>query len=286
MRRPLPKALALAFVCIFTVCSFALAACNDTHSNSSSSSSSSSTESSSSSSLPGSTSSASASYTLVKEGKLEVATCPRLAPMEYQSGNDVKGFDIALITEVAKRLGLTCEVSTESYDALDVLVDENSKYDCAISSIAINEARKQQVAFSEPYYDCALATVVSSNSESKSREALAGKAVGALRTSTAERWIADNLADCVYTPFTETSDMFGALSLGTMQAIVCDEAEAKYYIADKYKDCEIIETTPTGEQYGIAMSRENPDLVKAVNQAIDEIRADGTYDKLASEWIG
>ncbi|WP_270295997.1 transporter substrate-binding domain-containing protein [Eggerthella sinensis] len=79
--------------------------------------------------------------------------------------------------------------------------------------------------------------------------------------------------------------VFAALQSGQIDAIAVDWPVANYYVKTAYTDCEIIKEIPTGEQYAIAVSKENPELTKALNKAIKAVRENGKYDELVATWL-
>lgn len=225
-------------------------------------------------------------YALVHQGVLTVATSPDYPPMEYQEGGEVRGYDIALIKEIANRLGLTADIQVETFDTLVAQVASGKSFDCAISAISISNERAEQIAFTDPYFYSNLAILVMSDGTIASREQLAGKQVGAQSGTTGEKWVAENLQDSKYTPFQETSDMIGALRTGKVVAAVLDQQVAAHLVSTKYAECSILEVIPTGEQYGIIVNTANVPLAVAINDVLTEMNADGTIAKLHAEWFG
>lgn len=260
------KVLVIGFAAVLAVGMLALVACGASSSSSKSASSSSSS-----------------SYSLVKDGTLTVATSPDYAPMEYQENGEIKGYDIAIIKEVAKRLNLKVDVQNQAFDSLVTQVAGGKKFDCAISSITINEERAEQVKFTDPYYDSNLAIVVLANSTATSKDQLNGKPVGAQSGSSGEEWAKENLKNSEYTPFQETPDMLAALRTGKIQAAIYDEPVAENHVKTEYSDCKVLEIIPTGEQYGIIVNKDNAALADAINATLKDMKADGTLDKLKTE---
>lgn len=181
----LSKVLVLGVACVAVVGMLALSACGGGSQSSSASSSS----------------AVSDEYKLVTPGTLTVATSPDYAPMEYQENGEIKGYDIALIKEIAKQLGLTADVQNQAFDSLVTQVAGGKTFDCAISSITISDERAEQVAFTDAYYDSNLAIVVLKGSDITSRDMLNGQPIGAQSGSSGEDWAKENLKDSDYTPF-------------------------------------------------------------------------------------
>ena len=88
------------------------------------------------------------------------------------------------------------------------------------------------------------------------------------------------------TAFDEYTAVFAALQSGQVEAVVLDKPVAEYYINSAYGDCEIVEEIPTGEQYGIAVSKDNPNLTAAIDQAIADLQEDGTFAEIEEKWFG
>lgn len=272
MKRSIRKIGVLAAACLAVTGLLALSACGSSSANNNGSAPNTSAES--------------GEYTLVADGTLTIATSPDYAPMEYQENGEIKGYDIDLIKEVADRLGLKADIKNQAFDSLVTQVAGGKTFDAAISSITINDERAQQIAFTDPYYDSNLAIVVLADSDIASRDDLNGQSIGAQSGSSGEEWAQENLKDSEYTPFQETPDMLAALRSGKIVAAVYDEPAAAYNIAHEYDDAKVLEIIPTGEQYGIIVNTDNVALASAINEAIAEMRADGTFDDIQMEWFG
>lgn len=270
MKKSLAKGIAVALCCVALLAAFALSACGG---------SAPSESSSQDQAEP------SAEYKLVHPGVLTVATSPDYAPMEYQESGEIKGYDIALIKEIAGRLGLSADIQKESFDSLVAQVALSKEYDCAISSITVSNERAELVAFTDPYFDSNLAIVVMGDGAITNRSQLAGKPIGAQSGSSGEEWAKENLQGSPYTPFQETSDMIAALSTGKISAAVFDQQVAAYLVSTDYDECSILEVIPTGEQYGIIVNTANVPLAEAINDVLAEMLADGTIAKLRAEWF-
>lgn len=263
--------LALVLACVMMACALVLSACGSAEPSSSSSSSS---------AVPDDP------YGLVVPGTLTVVTYAENPPMEYEEGNSVTGFDIALITEIANRLDLAIDIEDEPFDLLLGEVANGGICDCAISAIEINELRARNVLFSEPYLDASVAVIVSSTSKVTSVAELSKPRVGAIVGSPAEAWAKANLPVASFTPFREVSDLLGALEAGTIDVAAYDGVKAAYAIDDDKLKCKVIANVPTGGRYGIAVNVDNPTLVEAIDVVLTEMDADGTMAKLRTRWLG
>ncbi len=256
-------ALSAALAC------FALAACGGSGSSSSSAEASGSTA-------------ASSDYTLVKDGTLTVVTSADYPPFEYMDGDDIKGFDADLIREVAKRLGLEADISHMAFDSLLTQVSGGAA-DVTISAITVTDDRLKDVDFTDSYYDSNLAIVTLADSDIASSDDLKGKALGAQSGTSGEDWVKENVGDDNYTPFQEMTEALASLRSGKVEALVFDLPSAENYVSTSFTDCKVVEAIPTGEQYAIAVNKDNPALTAAINQALADMEADGTMDTLEKE---
>lgn len=230
-------------------------------------------------------STAAADYTLATEGTLTVATSADYPPFEYLEDGEIKGFDAAMMTEVANRLGLKIELKNQAFDSLFTAVSGGSGIDCAASAITIDDERAEEIDYTESYYDSNLAVVVMADSKYEAKEELNGEPVGAQSGTSGESWAKENLKKSDYTPFQETPDLLQALRTGKVKAAIYDNPVAEAHVAGEYKDMKVLEVIPTGEQYGVIVSKENPGLTAAINQALADMTADGTMEKLVAEWL-
>ncbi len=222
------------------------------------------------------------SYTLITEGCLTIGSDLDYAPMEYMDeDSNPAGFSVALMQEICDRLGLECVYLTpQNFDTLLTQVVSATTCDVAASSFTINDERLELVDFSDSYFDCNQAVVMLAGSGITSADDLEGLILSAQSGTTGEEWCLENYPDAEYVPFTTISDALAALRSGSVEAIVYDDSSAAGHVSAEYTDCEIIDTIATGEQYGIAVNKENPGLLAAINAALAEIKADGTYDEL------
>ena len=76
-----------------------------------------------------------------------------------------------------------------------------------------------------------------------------------------------------------------ALQAGNVTAVVNDLPVTAWLIKDPAKGLVIVTKIPTGEQYGYAVSKENPDLLKALNDALAKVKASGDYQKISDKWF-
>ena len=192
-------------------------------------------------------------------------------PFENLNGDKPEGFAVDLMTLLAEEMGLECEyLPSTKFDTIVPLIQTGGKADVGVSSFTITDKRLQQV-------DC-------SDSGITDVAQLEGKKIGAQSGTTGYEWAAENIKDAEVTGYDEMTAVFAALDSGQIDAVSVDLPVANYYVRS-YSDCQVIKEIPTGEQYAVAVSKENPELTKALNKALQAVHDNGKYDELAAKWL-
>ena len=228
--------------------------------------------------------------TLIEDGKLTVVAELGFAPFEYmdeKTGEPV-GFDVDVINAVAEKMGLTASyLPNQKFDTLVPIIKQGGKADVSIAAITITDERMESVDFSEPYLDSNQAIVVAKGS-SETEETLndASKQVVCQGGTTGDEWIGENLPDAVRVPVDDVTAALTGVQTGLYQAMVVDLPVASYMLSQSFSDLEIVKEIPTGEQYGIAVSKDNPELTQAVNKALEDMKSDGTMKEIETKWFG
>ncbi len=268
------------FACVPGVVALVLAGCGG--GGSTESSSTSSTNESAATSTKG-------SYTLVKDGTLTCVSELGFAPFEYLEAGSTEpiGYDIDVANEIAKRLGLSCSfLPSQDFDSLVPTIKEGGKADIAIAGITISDDRAKEIDFSNPYFESNLALIVKGDSKETAETLNAkDKKVACQTGTTGDAWIEENLPDAEKVPLTDISAGLAGVSTGSYDAYVVDLPVAKKNLSDAFTDLTILEEIATGEQYGIAVSKNNPELTKAINGALAEMQSDGTLQKIWDKWM-
>lgn len=228
------------------------------------------------------------SYKLVESGTLTCVSEIGFMPFEYleEGSTEPVGYDIDVANEIAKRMGLTCKfLPSQNFDTLLTTISEGSKADISIAGITIQADRAKTVDFSDPYYSSNQALIVKKGSNETLQSLNAKeKKVACQRGTTGDTWISENLPSAEKTALDDVAAGLAGVSTGTYSAYVIDLPVAERQLKD-YQDLEIVEKIATGEEYGIAISKNNPELTKAINKALGEMKADGTLDKLTAKWL-
>ncbi|MGN0056261.1 MAG: ABC transporter substrate-binding protein [Atopobiaceae bacterium] len=252
-------------------------------------SSSSSSQSSSGSSDSSTTSTT--SYTTVEDGKLVGVSDMAYPPLESisDSTNQPEGFEIDMMDAVAQKLGLQMEwLEPTKFDTIIPLIKQGGKADVGVSAFTITDERKDEIDFTDSYLDSNQGLVTKADSANTTEESLnvAGKKIACQSGTTGEAWIEENLPNATVVPLDDAIQAMTGVQTGLYDACVADLPVVSYLCKQSYTDCKVAIQIPTGEQYGIVVSKDNPGLTAAINQALQELKDDGTMDSLEQKWFG
>lgn len=227
-----------------------------------------------------------AGYALVNDGKLTVAASLDFPPFENLNGNKPEGFAVELMGLLAEEMGLQANyLPSTKFDTVVPLIQAGGKADVGVSSITINDVRLEQVDFSDVYCDVNQSLTVLKSAGITDVKQLEGKKIGGQSGTTGYEWAAENIKGAEVIAFDEMTAVFAALQSGQIDAVAVDLPVANYYVKTAYNDCQVIKEIPTGEQYGLAVSKENPELTKALNKALKAVKDNGKYAELEAKWL-
>lgn len=227
-----------------------------------------------------------AEFTTIEEGKLLAGSDTEFPPFEFIEGDEVKGFDVDLLTAIGEKLGLEVVFMTEIFDTLIPTLKAGGKFDVIASGMTIKPDRQLEIDFSDPYYDSNQSLVMPKGSTYNGPEDLTGKKIGVQSGTTGEAWAKENIQDATLVPFNSATDAFAALQAGNVDAVVNDLPVSAELLKEDDRGMEIVAQIPTGEQYGFGVSKDNPGLLAAINKALAELKADGTYNEIYQKWFG
>ncbi len=231
-------------------------------------------------------------YSLVEDGKLTMISnfyFPPFVSMSAQDSGDFEGFDVDVYKAVCDKLGLEPNIlPSVQFDTIVPTIKQGGKADVSIGAITITDERLDEVDMTDPYMDSNQAIVVKKGAAATDVDALnvAGTQVAVQSGTTGEAWVKENLPNATVVPLDDIIQCLTGLQSGLYSAVVCDLPVAQYEIKVAYSDLEVTTEIPTGEQYGIVVSKDNPGLTEKINQALKDLQDDGTIDQLEQKWFG
>jgi len=224
--------------------------------------------------------------TTLEEGKLLMGSDTTYPPFESIGDNgDPEGFDVDIAMELADRLGLELEVVTTAWEGI-IPGLKTDKYDILMSAMTITDERLAEIDFSDPYIDSNQSIAVKKGTtDIVSEEDLVGKVVG-VQVDTTGQFTAEEIAGIKEIRKYDTILLaFQELELGRIDAIMNDYP-VNAYLSKIRGQTEVAATVTTDEQYGIGVKKGNDQLLEAINQALADMDADGTYNEIFDKWFG
>ena len=227
-------------------------------------------------------------FTTLEEGVLQVGSCLDYRPFEYfeRGADEPTGFDVELTEAVAEHLGVEVEWIRTNFDTIFTSVDAG-EFDMVAAASTITEERQETVDFSDPYYNARQALTVQSETGIASTDELGdGDTVGVQKGTTGKAWADENLAPqgVEIRVYDTAPAAFTDLESGAVQGVINDEPSSAAEIENR-PGLEIVESIDTMENYGLAFSKDNPDLTLAVNEALQAIIEDGTYEEIFTKYF-
>jgi len=216
-----------------------------------------------------------------KEGKIIAASEGAYPPFNFFQGPKLTGFEIELAEAMARKMGVDLEWRALSFDALLAGLRQD-RWDMVIASFGITEERAKAVTFTSPHY-CSGGVVVARDPAIRTAADLAGKVV-AVQTGTTYLENVKKLPGVKEVKnFPQDTDARAALSAGRVDAWVTDKFVAKA----------ALETSPGlklgefvfVEKIATAVKKGNASLAQAIDKALAEVLADGTYEALSKKYM-
>ena len=231
----------------------------------------------------------------VTEGKLTIATGdPAFEPWVVGDPESGEGFEAAVAYAVAEKLGFAKEDVVWVRTGFDEVIAPGPKtFDFNIQQFSITEERAKVVDFSSPYYETAQVVITTEGSAAAGAASIAdlaglriGAATGTTSFDAVEQIIAPTAGAQV---FNSNEDAVLALQSGTIDAIVVDLPTAFYLTGAVLDGGLIIGQLPkldgkNGDDLGLLLPKGSA-LTADVTAAVDALRADGTLDALAEQWL-
>jgi polar amino acid transport system substrate-binding protein len=222
---------------------------------------------------------------LITAGTLTVCSDVPYAPFEEfdkSAKSGFKGFDIDIVQHIADELDLKLKVKDSSFDALQSGLALNSgDCDLVASAMTITPERAKKLIFSDPYYASMQSLLVPKGSSIKSINDLKGKKVGVQKGTTGKDYATEHAKGAKIIDFPSDGEMWQAIQGGSVDALLQDLPVNLTHTESG--DFVIVETFDTGENYGLAIQKDNQKLADKINAILAEFRSDGgyqtTYDK-------
>lgn len=232
-----------------------------------------------------------------KYGKLVVATNAYFPPFEYKNDKgEITGWDMDIAAELAKKLGVELVVEDMEFDSV-LLAPGVNKAHIAMAGISYSEKRDETLDFSKGVFDSTQVIIVKEDSAINGPFDLGGKTVGVQSGTVGQLlgemdpdWAGEGDDVCLAKPgnvmkYTTGAEAVLALKQGKVDAVIIDKFPAQNFVKN-YSGTKIAENSVFDDTYAFAVKEGNKELVEWLNKAIDEMKADGTMDRINQKYFG
>jgi len=222
---------------------------------------------------------------------LRIATEGAYPPFNYvDSNNELHGFDVDIAKALCSQMQVECTLVAQDWDGI-IPALMAKKYDAVVASMVVTEERQKQIGFTDRYYRTRLAVAVPSDSTlaDTTPAALDGKIVGAQSSSTQSIYAEDiyGAAGAEVKLYPTQDDANSDLANGRLDAVVNDKFPLLDGLAKSGKDCCKLlgDIQGSDDDVAIAVRKDDQALREQLNKALAEIRANGTYAQIVSQYF-
>jgi ABC-type amino acid transport substrate-binding protein len=227
---------------------------------------------------------AEAKFSTLKSGTLTVGSDIPYKPFEFGQAPNFQGFDVDVVKEVGKKLDLDAQFVKTPFDTIFRNLAQG-KFDMVASATTITPEREKEVDFSDPYFPADQSLMVKQGSDIKTLDDLKGQVIGAQLGTTGADYAKDKTDAKTVRTYDLIDDAFNALEAGQVKAVINDCPVSKY--AERaHKNLAVVLAIPTNERYGFAFPNGSDALRNAFNDALAEVKKDGTLAKTSDKWLG
>lgn len=226
-----------------------------------------------------------------QSGKITVGLMGTYPPYNFLNDkNEIDGFDADIAREVAKRLGVKAEfVPTEWSGMIAGL--EKGKFDIVVSQMTITEERKKTMDFSEPYIKNAVSIIVNSDNKDIAKlEDFKGKKIGVGLGTNDEKYLREvaipKVGNFDIVTYNDVITSLLDLKTGRIDATINNIFAIKPEVDKNNLKVKAVGEPIKEDLAGMAIRKGNPELLNAVNKALADMKADGTYKKIFVKWFG
>ena len=249
-----------------------------------------------------------------KEEKLVMATNAAFPPYEFKEGDDFAGIDVEIAKAIAEKLGMELEIVDVEFGAVLTGVAEG-KYDFGMAGITVTDKRKQSMDFSKTYATGVQVIIVADGSaitslddfynyDEETGDPVSLKnpdiKIGVQQDTTGDIYSSDAVAKWGFNDLNEDgsvktdrvkryktgADAIAALKTGTVDCVIIDQEPAKSFVSTN-TGIHILEgdNEYAIEDYAICVKKGNTELLDKINNALDELKADGTIATIIAKYI-
>ncbi len=217
------------------------------------------------------------------DNKIIMVTNAEFPPYEYKDKNDFKGIDIEIANLIAEKMGKELEILDVEFDSIIPAIVSN-KADIALAALTVTEDRKENVSFSDSYFETSQNILVRYGSGISKVSDLKGKKIGVQTGNIADINYTEEFGEENIERFNKHVDAVEALKNKRIDAVVLDHEPAKFF-ASENDEIVMLNNVCKGEEYAVAINKNNQELLDEINNILVEIKKSGELDEIIKKYI-
>jgi cystine transport system substrate-binding protein len=224
-------------------------------------------------------------------GALKVGLMGTYAPYNFLNDKqEIDGFDADIAKEVAKRIGVKAEFAPQDFSGLIPSLQAGN-IDVIISQVTITDERKQQIDFTQPYITNSVKIIVQQDNTAITKlEDFKGKKIGVGLGTNDETYLRKEVLPKIGNFDIKTYDdvitSLADLNAGRIDATINNMYALKPVVEKNGFKIKAVGEPIKSDKAGIAVKKENPQFLAALDKALTDIKADGTYNTIFKKWFG
>ena len=221
---------------------------------------------------------------------LTMGTNAAFPPYEFYDGDTIVGIDAEIAAAIAEKLGLELQIVDMDFGSIITAV-QTGKIDMGMAGMTVTEERLQNVNFSTTYATGIQVVIVPEDSDITSVDDIFAKLnagedvlIGCQEATTGAIYASGDFGDDHVTTYPDGATAVQALTQGKLDCVIIDNQPAINFVAAN-EGLKILDTEYVTEDYAIAISKDNEDLLNQINAALEELIADGTVQEILDKYI-
>ncbi|XID96063.1 transporter substrate-binding domain-containing protein [Paenibacillaceae bacterium WGS1546] len=226
-----------------------------------------------------------------QSGVLKVGLMGTYAPYNFMNENkEIDGYDADIAKEVGKRIGVEIEFVAQEFSGM-IAGLQAEKFDAVVSQMTITDERKEQMDFSQPYITNQVKIIVGeSNDEITKLEDFKGKNIGVGLGTNDETYlrtqVLPEVGDFTIRTYDDVITTLKDLDVGRVDATINNLYALKPVVEKNGYRIKAVGEPIKSDRAGIAIRKGNPELLEAIDQALTDMKADGTHAEIFMKWFG
>ncbi|WP_435823156.1 ABC transporter substrate-binding protein [Catellatospora citrea] len=227
------------------------------------------------------------------DGKILVGVDATYAPNEFLApdGSTVVGFDVDLFKAVAQTLGLTAEFQPATFG--DIIPGVGSgKYEVGVSSFTVNDERKKQAQMVTYFSAGTQWAAKTGNPAGINPDDPCGKRIAVQKdtvqfediTKRSEACVAAGKPAVTIQPYAGQDQVASSVVSGKDDAMLADSPVAAYAVKQSNGQLELLGNIYDSAPYGYVVAKDQVEMAKALQAAVDELIKNGTYEQILANW--